>query len=312
MTTSDQGLANRRNWAFLVVIVLVLYVIVPQLSSFRSSWHLLRHPHFGWAIAGLLSISLTYLAAAATYCLLAFKKLRYRRTLLMQLAAMCINRLLPSGLGGLGANFVYLRHEKHNAAQATTVVAVNNMLGLAGHSLIIAVTLLLFPDDLHKFHWHSVSHTGLWLGLIIVAAAGLLIWARDKFIRLIESLSSQLLEYRHRFGRLSLALGSSIGLTLANIFGLLACCLALGVHLHFVSVLIIFTAGIGAATALPTPGGIGGFEAGLTASLIAYNVNSSAALAIALLFRLISYWLPLLPGGISLIICQRRGLFSQA
>jgi uncharacterized protein (TIRG00374 family) len=82
--------------------------------------------------------------------------------------------------------------------------------------------------------------------------------------------------------------------------------LALGIHLSFVPTLLILTFGVGAGAATPTPGGLGGFEAGLVGGFVAYDVNASAALAIALLYRLISYWLTLLIGAGAFIFCQRQ------
>jgi uncharacterized protein (TIRG00374 family) len=102
---------------------------------------------------------------------------------------------------------------------------------------------------------------------------------------------------------------SSILLTLSNVLCLGCCALALGVHLPFLIVLLIFSFGLGTGTATPTPGGLGGFEAGLTAGFIAYHVASPAALATALLYRLISYWLPLVVGALALLIAQRQRLF---
>jgi uncharacterized protein (TIRG00374 family) len=100
-------------------------------------------------------------------------------------------------------------------------------------------------------------------------------------------------------------------LTLFNVLCLLCCLSALGIHLPFVIVLLVFSFGVGAGAATPTPGGLGGFEAGLTAGFVAYHVGSSSALAAALLYRLISYWLPLIFGAVAFTICQKQKLLEQ-
>jgi uncharacterized protein (TIRG00374 family) len=99
-------------------------------------------------------------------------------------------------------------------------------------------------------------------------------------------------------------------LTLCYVLCLWAAAAALGVHLSVVAALLVLTLGVGAGSATPTPGGLGGYEAGLVAGLIAYGADSSAALAVALLFRLISYWLTLAAGAVAFAYAQRRGLFS--
>src|SRR5438046_390791 len=105
-------LPGRRQVLLILLTVAALYVLVPQLGDFRSSWHLLRHPAPVWVLAAGLFTMLTYLAAAGTYKLLAFQNLRYGQLILIQLAAMFVNRLLPTGIGAVGANYAYLRHEK--------------------------------------------------------------------------------------------------------------------------------------------------------------------------------------------------------
>src|SRR5438128_357164 len=98
---------KRRYILLMLVFVLALYVLIPQIGAFKASWHVLSRPVASWTLLAVLMTALTYLAAAGTYCLLAFQPLRYGKTALIQLAAMFINRLLPGGVGALGANYAY-------------------------------------------------------------------------------------------------------------------------------------------------------------------------------------------------------------
>lgn len=303
---------NYRYGLLLIALLVFLYAIVPQFGSFRSSWQQLQHPDLDWTALGLLAIISTYLSAAANYYFLAFKPLRYGRTVLVQVAVMFINRLLPGGIGGLGANYAYLRRQNHTVVQATTVVATNNAIGLAGHTLLVIISLLVFPHYLKDFH--LVNHSSI-IRLVLILTGilllAILLWGSNRVLKSIRGVLKQFGSYQKQPGRLGLALGSSILLTLGNVLGLAACCLALGVHRPFVEVLLIFSLGVGAGTAVPTPGGLGGFEAGLTAGLVASQVDGSTAIAVALLYRLISYWLPLLPGGLAFAIAQRKRVFSH-
>jgi uncharacterized membrane protein YbhN (UPF0104 family) len=291
------------------ILVIGLYVLIPQIGDFKSSWHLLSHPQLKWLLVAILFTGATYLSASATYCLLAFQKLAYWRTVVVQLAVMFINRLLPGGIGALGANYVYLTKHKHTSPQAATMVAVNNLLGFVGHNILVIVTLLTYGGS--RALRANYSHT-LGLSLKIVGAIillGVVFWllvGRRKLGRRLAELKSQLGSYRQHPWRLLGAQASSITLTLGNVLCLFACAYAVNVHLSFAAILLIFTLGIGAGTATPTPGGLGGFEAGLVAGLVAYGVDSSPALSVALLYRLVSYWLPLLAGAGALVIARER------
>jgi uncharacterized protein (TIRG00374 family) len=63
-----------------------------------------------------------------------------------------------------------------------------------------------------------------------------------------------------------------------------------------------------ASTATPTPGGLVGAEAGLFAGFVAYGVSAPMAGAAVLLYRFVTYWLPLLPGVLALFLARRRRL----
>ncbi len=303
-----------RHVALLGLLALGLYVVLPQLGDFRSSWHLLSRANLGWTLAAVGLTATTYLTAAATYCLLAFQPLKYGITVVVQLAVMFINRLLPGGIGALGANYVYLRKQRHTVAQAGSMVAINNLLGFIGHSILLAITFLLYNGHLPSMAGRSNQSLDTiikWLvPIAVLAVVALLVVGRRRLKHFLIDLRQQLADYRHRPLRLAGALLSSIGLTLGNVLCLYFCALAVGLNLPFAAVLLVLTLGVGAGTAVPTPGGVGSFEAGLVAGLVAYGVSSSQALAVALLYRLISYWLALAFGSVAFFWAERRHLLS--
>lgn len=304
---------GRRHILTLIVIVLVIYALIPQLGDFHNAWQLLRRPSPIWLTAAIGLTFITYAAAALTYCLLALQPLRYRTTLLIQLAATFINRLLPAGVGALGVNYAYLRRQRFSTAGASSMIAINDLLGLIGHGLLVAITLIVVSgrdqpvspsfDHITKLAWF-VAATVIVI-LVVLAIAG-----RHRPKKFMADLWTQLRGYVGRPWRLAAALISSMLLTSANVLCLACSALALGVHLPFVAILLVFTFGAGIAAATPTPGGLGGFEAGLAAGLIAYHVSSADALAVALLFRLVSYWLTLAVGAVAFMVARRQKLLT--
>lgn len=302
---------NKRQIVVLILLIIGLFVIVPQLDDFRNSLHRLGHPSLAWLLAAIALTVLTYLAAAGTYWMLAFKKLPYRQLVLVQLAAMFVNRLLPSGIGAVGANYAYFKNHRQTGVQAATMIGLNNLFGLLGHGLLIGLVFLAFGNQKSSNHFHGPSSTIVLLVVTVAVLVGLgvSIFARKRLLSGFAILSQQLLSYRHRPARLVGGLASSMTLTLCNVLALGCCALALGVHLSFVPTFLIFTFGVGGGAATPTPGGLGGFEAGLVGGMAAYNIDGSTALAVALLYRLVSYWLPLLVGGAAFFIAQRQKLF---
>ena len=300
----------RNRIILLVAAGLFLYVVLPQIGAFKSSFTIARQADPIFIALALACSGLTYIAATNTYYLLALKKLLYLRTVLAQLASMFVNRLLPAGIGSIGANYVYLRKSKHSVSEAASVVTANNLIGLIGHVILSVALLILFSDQLPDIKSSNLSNNlptillGSALGVVI-----LLVIAKknSKFKAKLNETIDQLIAYRHHPLKILSAIISSISLTLFSIACLYFCMLSLEVNLSFVVVMLIFTLGVAAGTVTPTPGGLGGVEAGLIAGFIAAGVSTPTAFAIALTYRFIHYWISLVTGAIAFIVCRRRG-----
>jgi uncharacterized protein (TIRG00374 family) len=132
---------------------------------------------------------------------------------------------------------------------------------------------------------------------------------RRRLLTGTQRVLKQLIAYRQRPLRLGAVLLVSVSLTLCNVASLYYCLAALGVQASFVAVVLIFTLGVGVGTITPTPGGLGGVEAGLVAGLVAYHVSGAEALAAVLLYRFVSYWLALLVGAGAFVAAERRQYF---
>ena len=59
------------------------------------------------------------------------------------------------------------------------------------------------------------------------------------------------------------------------------------------------------ANALPLPGGLGGVEGGMIGAFLAFGTPSSLAILAVLSYRLISFWLPTLPGAAAYLQLRR-------
>ena len=68
---------------------------------------------------------------------------------------------------------------------------------------------------------------------------------------------------------------------------------------------VVYFAGAIIGSAVPTPGGLGGIEAAMSAGLIAIGVDSGTAVSSVLLYRLATYWLPIPFGWFSLNRLQK-------
>jgi len=130
---------------------------------------------------------------------------------------------------------------------------------------------------------------------------------RTKFNRGARHFFKQLMTYKDHKSKLVFGLASSIGLTLSNVVALLFSLQAVNSHLALSSVMLAFSFAIWLGAVIPVPGGVGSVEAGLVGALVAFNLALPQAVAAVLIFRLISFWLPLILGMPALVWVRRRG-----
>jgi len=105
--------------------------------------------------------------------------------------------------------------------------------------------------------------------------------------------------------KLALLFGGSALVTLAYIVGLWASVEAFGAGAGFGALGAVYLASAAVAAASPTPGGVGAIELALSAGLTGIGVSSGAAVPAVILYRLATYWLPVVPGWYSLRLLQR-------
>jgi uncharacterized membrane protein YbhN (UPF0104 family) len=263
----------------------------------------------GWLGVSMLLMALTFCIAAGIYGVLALHTLQYRKTIVVEVATAFVNRLLPSGLGSLGLHGIYLYKQKHTAAEATVVVSVNNATGMAAHLLLLALVMLLRPDTVHELTArHHVSVP--WQALVGFIALAIILLLVPRVKRALTGFGTKLVASvrKLKLSHVLKALALAALLTCTYTFILLATTRSIGLELGLVQIFIVFSIGKLFSTATPTPGGLVGAEAGLFAGFVAYGVAAPQAAAAVLLFRLVSYWLPLLPGALALLLARKQHL----
>ena len=108
--------------------------------------------------------------------------------------------------------------------------------------------------------------------------------------------------------RLALLFGGSVGVTLAYIAALACAMASFDSGTSFAQIGAVYLGASLIAAAAPTPGGLGAIEAALVAGLTGVGVDPAIAVAGVLSYRLLTYWVPILPGWLSFRRLDRRGL----
>ena len=299
---------KKRRLVELGILLIAVLVLLPQAKQFSGSWKYLSGANPVWLLTGVLAMFITILFAALVYMVLVPGKLPFWRTILIQLATYFTNRLLPGGLGGIGFNALYLvRQAKLSRTDAAVYATANNLIGFVAFSVCIGASSLISGSHIES----SVPLKKYLLGAVVVLVAlAVVSFAFKKVQRKIVDFAG------HLFGvvlamirhpkRMAAAILLSMGITASYAAVLWASANSVGIHLSLIDLFIAFVAGNTALTLSPTPGGIGAVEAAITGVVVSAGVSPSLALAGVVIFRIISYWLPVLPGFISYKIAVSR------
>lgn len=118
-----------------------------------------------------------------------------------------------------------------------------------------------------------------------------------------------------RIAELRLTPLSSVTITLLTVLNAAAkaLCLALVVKavtgdVPWTGILLAWSAAQGAQSLNITPGGLGVVEAALTVALVGIGVPAGSAVAVVLLYRLISLWFVLAAGAVTLLVIKGRSV----
>jgi undecaprenyl-diphosphatase len=197
---------------------------------------------------------------------------------------------------------------------AVAAVGLNSIAGLVVHVLAILAVGPLLGATRTSFRLHGPDMPDRWYLLVVVAGAlamaGLVRWGRLLYRRMsgpVRVGGSAFIAALRRPRSTAVLLAGSAGVTLCYVLALAASTRAFGVQVSVPAIFAVFLGSAAVASLAPTPGGLGAMEAGLVAGLISAGALAGPAVAVVLSYRLITYWLPIVPGAFCFHFLRRRG-----
>lgn len=296
-------------------IVLAGYLLT-LVSNFGRTWDALTRADASAWIALPILVVLGYIGGALSLIGATVIDLPLLRTTEVMFAQSFLNRFTPANSGGMAMRVRYLEREGTDVTVAAASVGLTS--AASGLSQVFLIALFFTwggtSDALGSFH---LPRTGsLLLVLIAVAAVvGLATvsgWGRRRVIpvvrRTLGKVAKTFKELAARPRKLVLLFGGSLIGKLATILAFVVSVHALGVHMGFAQAGALYMVAGTVGNAVPTPGGVGGIEAALTASLLGAGVVGATATATVVLFRFVTYWLPTIPGWFFMQRVERHGV----
>jgi uncharacterized protein (TIRG00374 family) len=287
------------------------YFLLSQLSSVPIGDAVL-HADWRWAVIAVLGSAATYVAAACALSGFVPERLSLVRTVLAQVAGSFVKLVAPAAVGGVALNTRYLQKAGVRPGLAVASVGASQLVGLGAHILLLMA--FGFITGTQKTPSLSPSKTvmaGLLtagvLVLVVTAVPALRKFVSTRVRALFAGVVPRMLDVLQRPVKLATGIGGTLMLTVTFVVCLDGCVRAFGGSLSFSAIAVVFLAGNALGSAAPTPGGVGAVELALTGGLIAAGLPKEVATPAVLFFRLLTFWLPVLPGWLAFTHLSRKG-----
>jgi uncharacterized membrane protein YbhN (UPF0104 family) len=299
-----------RTLLTMVASVVAAYLLAGELER-ASLASVLRSADWRWSIAGLALSATTYIGATLSLTGFVATRLNFFRTLFVQVAGSFVTLVTPAAVGGAALNVRYLQRKKVPAPVAAASVGVAQVVAFVLHiSLLVVFAAIAGTTSKTSIQPPRWAYFVL-AGLVAVALAVFALPAGRRLLRArvtptLGQVLPRLLEVAQQPRKLAEGIGGTLLLSASYILCLAACVAAFGRSVPIASIAVVYLTGSAIGSVLPTPGGLGGVEAALTAGLTAAGLPGAVAVSSVLLFRLLTFWFPVPVGWAALSYLERK------
>nr|WP_246430485.1 lysylphosphatidylglycerol synthase transmembrane domain-containing protein [Streptomyces rectiverticillatus] len=287
------------------------YFLLSQLTHVQFG-DLVDKAEWPWVAVAVAFQALTYVAAALSLLGFVPEKVGFARTVLAQVAGSFVKLVAPAAVGGVALNTRFLQRSGVRPGLAVASVGASQLFGLACHIML----LLSFGYVTGTERSSSLGPSRTVIGGLLTAAVLVLVVAAIPVLRkfvstrvrsLFAGVVPRMLDVTQRPQKLLSGIGGMLLLTAANVMCLDAAIRAFGGELSYASIAVVYLTANALGSAAPTPGGVGAVELALTAALTVAGLPAEQGTPAVLLFRLMTLWLPVLPGWLSFTHLTRKG-----
>ncbi|HEY0186945.1 MAG TPA: flippase-like domain-containing protein [Cellulomonas sp.] len=297
-----------------LTILLTVAAVIVLLTTINLQTILDALSDTDWRLSVLaFAFGMSTLAGSAL-ALVAFSpvKIPLWRATVAQSAATFVALAAPAGIGPAALNLRLLTRRGASTSLATATVALVQVT-----QFIVTVVLLLVlsvisgTNQLERF---TVSATVvIVVGAVVALIASALFvprvrtWVAAKTLPTLRQTWPRLIEVLGQPRRLALGILGNVLTTLGYVLAFEVCLRAFGQEVSIAQAAIVFLAGNTAGSIAPTPGGIGTVEIALAGALSVVGVNPGVATSVAVLFRVLTYWLRIPIGWLAMRYLRRIG-----
>lgn len=300
--------------AGLVAAAVLTWVVIARVAGVPGALGALTGARPTMLLWSAVASAVTYVGAAVAMQGSLRDPLPFMATLVCRVATSFSNRLTPARTGGVASTVRYLRSSGVDTATALGAVGLMTSAGLIVHLLVLYTTVRLSGSGGTFDLAVSPGTRGLVVVGSVVATGALvyaLPWGRHQVVQTlwpaVQRAGAGLREVSTRPRRLVQLFVGSLTVTFAYIAALTTSVRAFDGTIDAPSIALVFLAATILAAVAPTPGGLGVVEAGLVGGLVILGESAAVAIPAVFTYRLVTFWLPIVPGGLAFRHLRRAG-----
>lgn len=293
--------------------VVLLYVILGFASNAGQIGDALAEANWAYLVPLLLASVVGYVGGAFMMIGVVPQRLPFLQTLQVSYAQSFLNRFTPANAGGMALRTKYLQvHGSDLTVAAASIGITSAASGVMQVVVFAVVALWAGRSDALDFEVPDLSGVAPILAAVLVLAGlvGVTSWGRRMiFGTLVPNVSRAWTELRKVASNPTKVTQLFGGALLSKLAGLIAFVLsarALGVDEAAAVLCLLFMTANTVAAAAPTPGGVGAVEAALVTVLTSVGVESGQAISVVVVFRVVTFWLPVIPAYVALAHLRRN------
>lgn len=303
-----------RTLVMIMAGTLAFYSLLPQFGNLGDTIDAFGEVEWAWMPA-LLAASIAYfLFATISFLGSVAQPMPIAASARSQVATAFAQLVGPASAGKMALAGRFLQRNGLTAPEASASVALNAVAGVVTHLLLMA----------GFFAWAGgasvggISLPGIGT-LLLVAAIGLALVIIALAIRPVRrtvirpvvdglrAAAGYVASVVRSPVRVVALLGGSSLITLSYLIALVFAVEAFGGGIAIAQIGAAYLGAAAIANIAPTPGGIGPLEAAMIAGLTGFGLEAGIAISAVLTFRLVTFWLPILPGWATFMWMERRG-----
>lgn len=294
-----------------VPLVLGLVVALRHRSVLAEGFDRLATARWPWLTVALGATCLTRVAAAVTRQGALVERLPAGRLPATQFAAGAANDLLPTGLGASAVNLRFMTVCGVSLPRSSAALALYLLAESVARVGLLLALLLAFPRALRPGPLlPDGTSTPLLVAAVVIASGTVALVLlvrrpRTAVFRFVRTALGEARSIHARPARVLALWGGSPAFPALQAGVLVAVGLALGLDIPVAHMALAYLAATVAVALVPTPGGLGSVEAALVVALVAAGGPVAVATAVVPAFRIVTVWLPLLPGALTLGVLVR-------